>query len=97
MKLVLTRSDWGDGGWSLHRPDDDDSDPVLSGPSTWGVYGGWMRPDAADYALAERLVAAGARRTVSIEDDGTLCAGPYRRISVDDWDVVLEAALAKRS
>lgn len=61
-RLVLVRSDRGDGGWSLHAPGsgDDaiasgDAPPLLSGPSEWddGV-GGWSRPNQADLREARR-------------------------------------------
>lgn len=55
-KLEMVRSDMGDGGWSLHRPGE--MEPVLSGPSEANEDGEWLRPNADDYALAERRAAA---------------------------------------
>ncbi len=59
-KLVLCRSDQGDGGWSLHPPGSTDEAiamgeaPVLaSGPAEWdGASDDWDRPNEADYAAA---------------------------------------------
>jgi hypothetical protein len=58
QRLVLCRSDHGDGGWSLHPADTTDDAiangdaPILaSGPAEW-IDGEWSRPNAADYAAA---------------------------------------------
>jgi hypothetical protein len=69
--LTLCRSDNGDGGWSLHAPgatDEEirngDAPAILSGDAEWvwsGAWadGQWDRPDAEDYARAERIVQEG--------------------------------------
>jgi hypothetical protein len=63
--VILVRSDYGDGEWSLHNPDataeeqEWGEDIVLTGCSEW--HDGWARPNAADYAEAERRLAAGVR------------------------------------
>lgn len=57
-KLVLCRSDRGDGGWSLHAPGstdeairDGDAPVLLSGEAD--LYEtGWDRPNAGDYRAA---------------------------------------------
>jgi hypothetical protein len=59
-KLVLCRSDNGDGGWSLHAPGSTDEQiacgdaPYLaSGPAEIDEQTGeWNRPNAEDYATA---------------------------------------------
>ena len=62
--LILVRSDAGDGGWSLHDPDAEPEpdgeysgdDILLTGTATWDdQFGTWDRPNADDYAAAERL------------------------------------------
>jgi len=52
-QLELVRSDHGDGGWSLEVGDR----IVLAGPSDRDACGEWTRPDAEDYAEADRLIA----------------------------------------
>ena len=49
--LLLVRCDCGTGGWSLHLPDDDGSNPLLSGPAEL-VDDEWNRPTAMDYMEA---------------------------------------------
>lgn len=64
-KLVLCRSDAGDGGWSLHAPGTTDEDiasgeaPYLaSGTATWDdELGAWSRPDANDFTAANAKLA----------------------------------------
>ena len=59
-KLVLCRSDAGDGGWSLHAPGSSDEDiasgkspPLASGEATWdSTVNDWDRPNAEDYIAA---------------------------------------------
>jgi hypothetical protein len=62
--LELVRSDTGDGGWSLHAPELEDEDgysPVLlSDDAEWDDaaehgYGGWNRPNQADYDAAQAI------------------------------------------
>ena len=57
-KFILCRSDTGDGGWSLHRPDATDEDiatgdapALVSGTADWDG-SKWSRPNAEDYAAA---------------------------------------------
>lgn len=63
--LELIRSDFGDGGWSLHAQREDlldnplcgsqDCYPLLvSGPSSVGSDGEWLRPNKSDYAAAQK-------------------------------------------
>lgn len=58
MKLVLCRSDVGDGGWSLYAPGSTDEDIatgdalcLMSGPADRTAEG-WDRPNQADYRAA---------------------------------------------
>jgi hypothetical protein len=60
--LVLSRSDQGDGGWSLHIPDasqDEEEaggDLLLSGPASWDeATDDWSAPTPADYEKAFAL------------------------------------------
>lgn len=62
-KLVLTRSDQGDGGWSLHPPGttndqiaSGDVAPLATGTSLPSTVAGkkWARPHAQDYTDAYR-------------------------------------------
>lgn len=62
-KLVLVRSDRGDGGWSLHAPGSTDEDiatgdapALLTGASRRDKAGQWLRPNARDYAAALRAL-----------------------------------------
>lgn len=48
----LVRSDYGNGGWSLHAEDDEDSPVLASGTSQVDEHGKWMRPDDSDYSAA---------------------------------------------
>lgn len=60
VDLILCRSDFGDGGWSLHAPGVDEAaiadgtaPPLLTGPADWDATERvWDRPSPADYALA---------------------------------------------
>lgn len=67
-RLALIRSDTGDGGWSLHTPEqiahadatDDVAAVLVSGDANWiaetaDCYGQWNRPNADDCAEALRL------------------------------------------
>jgi hypothetical protein len=61
--FILTRSDQGDGGWSLHAPGSTDEDiatgeaaPLVTGVSRKRA-GEWLRPNARDYADAARAYA----------------------------------------
>lgn len=63
--LCLLRSDQGDGGWSLHTPEqiaeadaaDDVPETVLSGPAEWDADADdWDRPNAHDVAKAIALI-----------------------------------------
>lgn len=65
--LVLLRSDAGDGGWSLHTPEqiadadanDEAPEVLLSGPAQWDAEAyDWNRPNAADCAAATAKVSA---------------------------------------
>jgi len=56
--FILTRSDQGDGGWSLHAPGSTNED-IATGEAAALVTGvsrkragKWMRPNARDYADA---------------------------------------------
>jgi hypothetical protein len=57
--LCLLRSDTGDGGWSLHTPEqiadadtnDDVPECLLAGPAEWDG-DEWSRPNAEDIATA---------------------------------------------
>jgi hypothetical protein len=58
-KLILCRSDTGDGGWSLHPPGSTDEQIasgdapyLLSGDSKKNKFGRWSRPNAKDYRMA---------------------------------------------
>jgi len=58
-KLILVRSDHGDGGWSLHNPDATDDernhgdDILLTGTAEWDDdIGDWDRPNKHDLAKA---------------------------------------------
>lgn len=61
--FILTRSDQGDGGWSLHAPGSTDEDIATgeAAPLVTGVSrkrgGEWLRPNARDYADAARAFA----------------------------------------
>lgn len=70
IEMDLVRSDNGDGGWSLH-PDGEDS-LVLSGPSECDGDGDWLRPNGADYALAERLHDAGIQGAAREAEGGPI-------------------------
>jgi len=48
-QLTICRSDLGDGGWSLHRGDEDD---VLASGEAEQTDDGWSRPNADDYRAA---------------------------------------------
>ena len=57
--LILTRSDAGDGGWSLHPPGstdaaiaEGDAVTLLTGEADMNDDGEWTAPTAADYAEA---------------------------------------------
>jgi hypothetical protein len=61
--FILTRSDQGDGGWTLHAPGSTDEDiatgdasALVSGVSRKQA-GRWLRPNARDYADAARVFA----------------------------------------
>ena len=57
-RLVLVRSDWGDGGWSLHPAGSSDTEiaeglaPILASGTAARVDGEWDTPTATDYAAA---------------------------------------------
>jgi len=62
-KFILTRSDRGDGGWSLHAPGSTDEDiatgeaaALVTGTSRKRA-GKWLRPNARDYADAAMVLA----------------------------------------
>jgi|APGre2960657404_1045060.scaffolds.fasta_scaffold00356_7 hypothetical protein len=61
--FILTRSDQGDGGWSLHAPGSTDEDIATGDASALvtGVSrkraGEWLRPNARDYTDAARAYA----------------------------------------
>ena len=64
--LIVTRSDTGDGGWSIHTKQqiedaeahDEAPDLILSGPSEWDVQADdWVRPDADDFLAARKEIA----------------------------------------
>lgn len=66
-EFVLVRSTTGDGGWSLHTPeqiadaDAHDDVPVvlLSGTAEWSNEAdAWSRPNAADYTAAREVLNA---------------------------------------
>ena len=64
--FILTRSDQGDGGWSLHAPGSTDED-IATGEAAALVTGvsrkragKWMRPNARDYADAAMVMARDA-------------------------------------
>lgn len=64
--FILTRSDQGDGGWSLHAPGSTDED-IATGEAAALVTGvsrkragKWMRPNARDYADAVIMMARDA-------------------------------------
>ena len=61
--FILTRSDQGDGGWSLHAPGSTDED-IATGEAAALVTGvsrkrggEWLRPNARDYADAATVFA----------------------------------------
>jgi hypothetical protein len=63
--LILTRSDEGDGGWSLHPAGTTDEQiasgevlPLLTGEAERDDDGEWSAPTAADYAEANRRAHA---------------------------------------
>jgi hypothetical protein len=73
-KLVLTRSDQGDGGWSLHPPGTTDEQiangdvaPLATGESFPSAVLGkkWARPNDADYTSAYRSLLNTEIRRVS--------------------------------
>lgn len=64
-RLVLCRSDMGDGGWSLHAPGssdeaiadgEPDADYLVSGPAEW-TGADWSRPTQTDYDAAWQVYA----------------------------------------
>jgi len=62
--LVLTRSDQGDGGWSLHPAGTRDEqiaeglvEPLLTGEAKL-IDGRWDRPNQTDYDTAAAVQAA---------------------------------------
>jgi hypothetical protein len=64
-KLLLVRSDQGDGGWSLHAPwatanqiASGDEPPLPSGTADYTSDGEWARPDRFDYARAMNVLSA---------------------------------------
>jgi hypothetical protein len=64
--FILTRSDQGDGGWSLHAPGSTDED-IATGEASALVTGvsrkragKWLRPNARDYADAAMVFARDA-------------------------------------
>jgi hypothetical protein len=67
-RIVLCRSDNGDGGWSLYPPGTTDEEirsgkvlPLLSGEAELADDGEWDAPTAFDYARAAAILAATAR------------------------------------
>jgi hypothetical protein len=80
-RLVLTRSDQGDGGWSLHPPGTTEEQisggevpPTMTGMAEKIEEGDdWDAPSASDYAIAETYHAAGLRggEFVMSEEDGS--------------------------
>jgi hypothetical protein len=68
MKLVLCRSDKGDGGWSLHEEGSTDEAiasgeaPPLATGIAWRTPDGWSRPDFKDYAVAYWVQASARHR-----------------------------------
>jgi hypothetical protein len=64
-KLILVRSDQGDGGWSLHAPwatadqiASGDGPPLQIGSADYTSDGEWARPDRFDYARAMNVLSA---------------------------------------
>jgi hypothetical protein len=61
--FIPTRSDQGDGGWSLHAPGSTDEDiatgdaPALVTGVSRKRGGKWLRPNARDYADAALVLA----------------------------------------
>jgi hypothetical protein len=63
-KLILVRSDAGDGGWSLHAPwatadqiASGDESPLQSGTADYTSDGEWARPDRFDYARTMNVLS----------------------------------------
>jgi hypothetical protein len=61
-KLILVRSDAGDGGWSLHVPSSTDEEiatgeaaALVAGTAEW-INGEWSRPTQADYEVARNAI-----------------------------------------
>lgn len=91
-KFVLCRSDTGDGGWSLHAPSSTDEEigngdaPVLvSGPAEYDLKTeAWSRPNADDYAAAERAFSPHAAAlpigSVMVLGQGNLAAATHAAI-----------------
>ncbi len=57
-RLQVVRSDWGDGGWSLHPAEATDeaiaegaAPTLLTGDAVW-IGDDWSRPNTADYVRA---------------------------------------------
>jgi len=85
-KLVLVRSDLGDGGWSLHPPgttDDTIRDGggiiLAAGIADCDPTGAWDAPDARDYATAWARwaeISHSARGGLPVAGEGNrACAG----------------------
>ncbi len=68
-RLILVRSDAGDGRWSLYVPDatnrqiaSGEAPPLASGPAEWDADADeWNRPNAADYVAALAALAESAQ------------------------------------
>jgi hypothetical protein len=89
-RMVLCRSDAGDGGWSLHPPgttDDEiasgDARILASGDAERTTDGHWSRPDPADYLRAEM-----AYRRITSRDDMMTASS-----EMEDAKKAIEAAM----
>lgn len=95
-ELGLLRSDLGDGGWSIHREDNDEL--ILSGEATADDSAeGWDRPNAVDWQEAETLATPDCEcsgcecdtKATCTDDSGVPVCGDCSSYYTDDSGVVV--------